>query len=124
MTAADDEVAQLGETQTAHDLYKAVDAYDPERTWEQQVCESISSPRSLGTVLSRNRDHTSVTVENARLNRYTLTEYSNGVQPLHVNELEDLFELPCMAAMDERLQDKKPVRKDLFNLVRMAWWLP
>ncbi|WP_458210232.1 primase-associated protein, partial [Haladaptatus sp. NG-SE-30] len=36
----------------------------------------------------------------------------------------DLFELPCMAAMDERLQEKKPVRKDLFNLVRMAWWLP
>jgi hypothetical protein len=26
--------------------------------------------------------------------------------------------------MDERLQEKKPVRKDLFNLVRMAWWLP
>ncbi len=24
----------------------------------------------------------------------------------------------------ERLQGKKPVRKDLFNLVRMAWWLP
>ena len=29
-----------------------------------------------------------------------------------------------MTAMDERLQEKKPVRKDLFNLVRMAWWLP
>ncbi|XVH33819.1 primase-associated protein (plasmid) [Haloferacaceae archaeon DSL9] len=124
VSAADDDVAQLGETQTARDLYEAVDAYDPDRTWERQVCESISSPRSLGTVLSRNRDHASVTVENARLNRYTLTDYSDGAQPLHVDELEDLFELPCMAAMDERLQEKKPVRKDLFNLVRMAWWLP
>ena len=26
--------------------------------------------------------------------------------------------------MDERLHEKKPVRKDLYNLVRMAWWLP
>ena len=121
---ADDNIAQLGETETARDLYKAVDAYEPERTWEQQVCDSISSPRSLGTVLSRNRDHPSITVENARLNRYTLTDYSDGAQPLHVDDLEDLFELPCMAAMDERLQEKKPVRKDLFNLVRMAWWLP
>ncbi|MFC4360239.1 primase-associated protein [Halobium salinum] len=124
VSAADDDVAQLGETQTARDLYQAVDAYEPKRTWERRVCESISSPRSLGTVLSRNRDHASVTVENARLNRYTLTEYSDGAQPLHVDELADLFELPCMAAMDERLQEKKPVRKDLFNLVRMAWWLP
>ena len=121
---ADDSIAQLGETQTARDIYKAVDEYEPERTWERQVCESISSPRSLGTVLSRNRDHPSVTVENARLNRYTLTDYSDGVQPLHVDELEDLFELPCLEAMDERLQEKKPVRKDLYNLVRMAWWLP
>ncbi|EJN56893.1 hypothetical protein HSB1_47100 [Halogranum salarium B-1] len=124
VSAADDDVAQLGETQTARDLYEAVEAYDPDRTWERQVCESISSPRSLGTVLSRNRDHASITVENARLNRYTLTEYSDGAQPLHIDELEDLFELPCMATMDERLQEKKPVRKDLFNLVRMAWWLP
>ncbi|MFC7215987.1 primase-associated protein [Saliphagus sp. GCM10025334] len=124
VTAADDNVVELGETQTARDLYKAVDAYDPDRTWERQVCESISSARSLGAVLSRNRDHASVTVENARLNRYTLTDYSDGAQLLHIDKLEDLFELPCMAAMDERLQEKKPVRKDLFNLVRMAWWLP
>lgn len=122
--AADDNIAQLGQMQTARDLYEALDAYDPERTWEQQVTESISSPRSLGTVLSRNQDHASVTVENARLNHYTLTQYSDGARPLHIDDLEDLFELPCLAAMDERLQEKKPVRKDLFNLVRMIWWLP
>ncbi|WP_254533437.1 primase-associated protein [Natrinema gelatinilyticum] len=124
VTAADDGVAQLGETQTARELYNALDAYEPERTWEQHVCNSISSPRSLGAILSQNRDHASVVVENARLNRYTLTEYSDGARPLHVDVLEDLLELPCMAAMDERLQEKKPVRKDLFNLVRMVRWLP
>ncbi|ODR81808.1 hypothetical protein BG842_01625 [Haladaptatus sp. W1] len=57
------------------------------------------------------------------MNRYTLTRYSDGAQPIHVDNLEDLFELPCLAAMDE-LHEKKPVRKDLYNLVRMTWWLP
>ena len=122
--AADDDVAYLGQTHTARELYDALAAYEPERTWEQRVSDSITTPRSLGTILSTNRDHPSVTVENARLNRYTLTQYSDGAQPIHVDELEDLLELPCMQAMDERLQEKKPVRKDLFNLVRMAWWLP
>ncbi|AQL44716.1 hypothetical protein BV210_18350 (plasmid) [Halorientalis sp. IM1011] len=124
VAAADDDVAQLGATQTARDLYAALDAYEPERPWEQQACQAISSPRSLGAILSQNREHSSVSVEDARLNRYTLTAFSDGVRPLHVDDLEDLFELPCLAAMDERLQEQKPVRKDLFNLVRMAWWLP
>ncbi|GAA0239941.1 primase-associated protein [Haladaptatus pallidirubidus] len=122
--AVDDDVAQLGQTHTARELYAALEAYDPERSWEQHVCDSISTPRSLGTILSTNRDYPSVTVENDRLNRYTLTQYSDGAQAIHVDDLEDLFELPCLAAMDERLQEKKPVRKDLYNLVRMAWWLP
>ncbi|GAA0253412.1 primase-associated protein [Haladaptatus pallidirubidus] len=122
--AADDDVACIGQTHTARELYAALEAYEPTQSWEQHVCDAISTPRSLGTILSTNRDHPSVTVEDDRLNRYTLTQYSDGVQPIHVDDLEDLFELPCLAAMDERLQEKKPVRKDLFNLVRMAWWLP
>ena len=40
------------------------------------------------------------------------------------NELRDLFELPCMANMEERLHEKKPVRKDLYNFARMVMWLP
>lgn len=124
VAAAADDVAQLGQTQTARDLYEAVDTYDPDRTWEARVSESVSSPRSLGALLARNQDHPSVEVENARMNRYTLTRYSDGATPLHIDELSDLFELPCFAAMDDRLQEKQPVRKDLYNLVRLAWWLP
>jgi hypothetical protein len=43
---------------------------------------------------------------------------------LEVDSIDDLFQLPCMANMDERLHRENPVRKDLFNFVRMASWLP
>ena len=122
--AADADTAQLGESQTAKEIYEALEAYNPDRTWEQRACDSIATPRSLGNALTAKQNHASVTVEDGWQNRYTLSEYSDGAQPIHVDDLEDLFELPCMQAMDERLQEKKPVRKDLFNLVRMAWWLP
>ena len=122
--AADDETAQLDEPQSARALYEALEAYDPSRTWEQRACDSLSTPRSVGNTVTAMGNHASVSVEHKWENRYTLTEYSDGSRPLHVDDLEDLFELPCMAAMDERLQEKKPVRKDLFNLARMAWWLP
>lgn len=122
--AADADTAQIDEPQSARALYKALEAYDPDRTWEQRACDSFSTPRSLGNTLTAMQNHASVSVKHKWENRYTLTEYSDGARPLHVDDLRDLFELPCMAAMDERLQEKKPVRKDLFNLVRMAWWLP
>ena len=122
--AADADTVQLGKSQTARELYDALDAYEPDQLWEQHACDAISTPRSLGNILSAMQNHASVTVEQAWQNRYTLTEYNDGAQPIHIDDLEDLFELPCLAAMDERLQEKKPVRKDLFNLVRMAWWLP
>lgn len=124
VAAADADTAQLGEPQTADELYDALEAYDPDRAWEQRACDSIATPRSLGNVLTARQDHASVTVEHGWKNRYILREHSEGARPLHVDDLEDLFELPCLQAMDERLQEGNPVRKDLFNLVRMAWWLP
>ncbi len=59
-----------------------------------------------------------------RVNSYRISHSGGGSRPVEITELEDLFELPCLAAMDERLQEEKPVRKDLFNLVRMVMWLP
>ena len=40
-----------------------------------------------------------------------------------INDLDDLFELPCFANIDERLQKKGPTRKELYSLVRLVAWL-
>ena len=122
---APDETATLGEFHSAKALYEAVDEYDPEADWKRDVCNRISSPRSLGNLLASQHDHRSLTIRKRRnTNHYRIQESARGVQPLTVESIEDLFELPCMANMAERLQEKKPVRKDLYNFARMVMWLP
>jgi len=122
---APDEVVLLGEFHSAKVLFEAVKAYDPEADWKQDVCNRISSPRSLGNLLASQRDHRNLTIrQHGNTNHYRIQESSRGIQPLDVETIEDLFEPPCMANMAERLHEKKPVRKDLYNFARMVMWLP
>ncbi|MCU4719583.1 primase-associated protein [Halapricum hydrolyticum] len=120
-----DEVVSLGEFHSAKELFEAVEAYDPESDWKRDVCNRISSPRSLGNLLASQRDHRNLTIrQHGNTNHYRIQESSRDVQPLDVESIEDLFELPCMANMAERLHEKKPVRKDLYSFARMVMWLP
>jgi len=122
---APNETATLGEFHSAKALYAAVDTYDPEANWKQDVCNRISSPRSLGNLLASQRDHRSLTIrQQGTTNQYRIQDASRGSESLSVDSIEDLFELPCMANMEERLHEKKPVRKDLYNFARMVMWLP
>jgi len=114
---APDGVTTLGEFHSAKELFEAVEAYEPEADWKRDVCNRISSPRSLGNLLASQRNHRNLTIRQHRnTNHYRIQESSCGVQPLDVESIEDLFELPCMANMAERLHEKKPVRKDLYKL--------
>jgi len=122
---APDEIVSLGEFNSAKELFEAVEAYDPEASWKRDMCNRISSPRCLGNLLASQRDHRNLTIrQHGNTNHYRIQESSRGVQPLEVESIKDLFELPCMANMAERLHEKKPVRKDLYNFARMVMWLP
>lgn len=115
---------QIGEFHTAQELSDALDAYDPADDSEQAQLRQFSNNRSVAKTLANHDAHRSVTIDRSgRVNTYRIGQSGSGARPIDVTELEDLFELPCMAAMDERLHDEKPVRKDLFNFVRMAMWL-
>jgi len=125
VTNADDEMATVGAFHSAQALYDALDTYKPEASWKQSIQNRVSSPRSLGNLLVAQRDHRRLTVEHDReTNQYRIDASSRGSHPITVESIEDLFELPCMANMAERLQEKTPVRKDLYNFVRMVMWLP
>lgn len=121
-----DEDVQLGAFLSAKDLYATVEHYEPEQKWEEVVIRQISSPRSLGNLLARHRDHRLVEIRKAdKSNEYKVDDpRPRRSEPLEIESIEDLFQLPCMANMEERLHREGPVRKDLFNFVRTVMWLP
>jgi hypothetical protein len=122
---APNETVMLGEFYSAKTLYEAVKAYEPDAEWKRTVCSRISSPRSLGNILVSQREHRSLTIrQEGNTNHYRIQQSTGSVQPITVDAIEDLFELPCMANMAERLDEQKPVRKDLYNFARMVMWLP
>ena len=121
-----DEDVTVGAFLSAKTLYSAVERYEPERGWERATIGRISSPRSLGNLLARHRDHRLLEIrQRGNTNEYKLIGTSpSGPEPIQVETIEDLFQLPCLANMEERLHRESPVRKDLYNFVRMVLWLP
>jgi hypothetical protein len=125
LSAVSGDIAERGEFQTANELYQAIETYDPDSDWETSVLDSISSPSSLAKTLTDHQSHSGVTIDrDGRVNEYRIGRSGRGADQIQVEEVEDLFELPCMASMEERLHEKKPVRKDLYNFARMVMWLP
>ena len=122
---ANADAVEQGEFYTAKELYDALEAYTPGSDWEASVVGAISSPSSLAKTLADHSSHAAVTVDRSgRVNEYRIGRGGSGAEQIDIEEIADLFELPCMAAMEERLHEKKPVRKDLYNFARMVMWLP
>lgn len=126
INAHDDDSIDSSTFFSASALYDLLQTYDPQTPWEERLINQISSPRSLGNRLAAHREHRRLEIQtNEPANTYRIkTTTETGSRQLDVTDLEDLFELPCLANLKERLQHEKPVRKDLYNLVRMIMWLP
>lgn len=104
-------------------LYEALERYEPSTGWEESVCQRVSSARTLESrLIEVEVDRLEVT--NSEGGRLFSVRASGGANELVVEEIEDLFELPCFSNMNERLSEQGPVRKDLFSFVRMVLWLP
>lgn len=122
---APDKIATIGEPLRAEQLRGALEYYSPDHRWEESYLNELSSPSRIGGFLQEQEDHGAVTIHrDQHLNRYELSNRRGSAKALDIDELEDLFELPCLAALDERLHEEKPVRKDLYSLVRLIIWLP
>jgi hypothetical protein len=124
LSNAPDDGLQLGEFHTAKELYRAVEADDSD-DWEASIADLISSSRSLAARLTDHESHSAVTIDrDGRVNTYRIERATSGAEQIEVLKIDDIFELPCMANLEERLHEKKPVRKDLYNFARMVMWLP
>lgn len=104
-------------------LFEALQRYEPSAGWEASMCQRISSPSTLEARLVDVESERLEVVDKGGRRLFGILSRSGGNE-LVVEAIEDLFELPCMGNMDERLQEHGPVRKDLFNFVRMVLWLP
>jgi len=123
--AAPDDVVQLGTYHDSSTLYTVLEEHDPENEWEEAIHRRVTSPSSLGAKLSEHADHSELEIDtDAHPSQYKFATTTQGSTALPVDEIEDLFELPCMANMEQRLHEEGPTRKDLYSFVRLVRWLP
>jgi hypothetical protein len=123
--AADDDIATLGTELSADQIRAALDHYSAEERWERNFKKDLSSASSIAGFLNEQTDNPSVSVDRSnRVNLYELSGAGGSAKALPINDLEDLFELPCFSELDDRLEEEGPVRKDLYSLVRLILWLP
>ncbi|MDR5657620.1 primase-associated protein [Halodesulfurarchaeum sp. HSR-GB] len=114
---------------SASKLHKLTNHYTLE-DWQQAIVNQITSPKQLGkklTSIAKNSGSSNVTIqenEEGTRNEYIIGQVGRDTRRLAVNELEDLFELPCFNNLDERLKNKGPTRWELYSLVRTISWLP
>jgi hypothetical protein len=115
----------LGEPATAGTLYEALAAYEPDETWVQSHLAEIESSYSLAYRLSDHKGHPRLETEDGELQQLYVIRPSGGdAETVAVDHPRDLLQLPCYQNLDERLQDEGPTRKELYDLVRKAAWLP
>jgi hypothetical protein len=104
-------------------FFEALQRYEASTDWEASLCQRISSPSTLEARLADVENDRLEAVDKGGRRLFGIRSRSGGNE-LVVEAIEDLFELPCMGRMDDRLQEHGPVRKDLFNFVRTVLWLP
>ncbi|EMA19056.1 primase-associated protein [Haloarcula marismortui] len=115
----------------AEDYHEAVKEYDADGFGEGQAKRKISSVRSLANSLveiARSDEYRGVeyrTYDDRRNSEYSVGRGSGNYAQITVDDLDDIFELPCFQNMIDalKLDNGGPVRKDLFNFVRMVYWL-
>ncbi|MDS0295737.1 hypothetical protein NDI79_16305 [Halogeometricum sp. S3BR5-2] len=82
----------------------------------------ISSPSSLAKTLADHESHLAVTIDrDGRVSTYRTEPAGTGAEQIGVREIEDLFELPCMANMEERLHEKKPPSAICWFVFSLSW---
>jgi len=115
----------------AEDYYEAIREYDAEGFGESRAERDISSVRSLANSLvniAQSGDYPGVqhqTFSGDKYSEYSVGRGSGNYKQITVDDLDDIFELPCFQNMIEalKLDNGGPVRKDLYNFVRMVFWL-
>lgn len=119
IATADDPGVDFNTWLTADEIYAAVEeSYVSEHLFS--VKQSIAGPRSVSNILKEHEEKYYIEIdEGGRVNEFQLAKPYGNARDVTVEEPEDILELPCMANMDEYLQQQKPTRWILYSLARL-----
>lgn len=119
---------ELGGAYTATTLYEALSEYDGDYKWEERRLGRLNSPRQvvdhLESAINEFPAWDKTYDAESGTTLYHVQGGSSQYKDLHVDELKDLFQLPCFQNLDDKLHEQSPVRKWLFSFVRLCSWLP
>jgi hypothetical protein len=126
-----DEELNPTEWHTAAEYYDGIENYEADGFGENNAKSGVQNARSLSSKLRRiaeSDDFPTVDItrySSGQDNTYTVGTTSGGAREIPVDSLDDIFQLPCFQNMAEalKLENSGPVRKDLYNFVRMVFWL-
>ena len=118
------------EWNTAETYYEAIQNYDADGFGESRAKDNVLSVMSLAKKLGKiasSSDFSTVDIQRRQGSPsvYTVGTPNHGAKEIAVDSLDDIFKLPCFQNMEEalKLENSGPVRKDLYNFVRMVYWL-
>jgi len=106
------------------EIYAAVEDFEPEGTHSERLLKRFHSEPATRRALEDLAEADYIEQESAASETPPTYWIGTNSESLNIGDLEDLFELPCMANMAERLHEEGPVRKDLYSFARMVMWLP
>jgi hypothetical protein len=110
---------EFDEWLTAEEIYEAVDDYYPHKS-KRSTWRGMDSPITISQILEDFEEHPDVEVDRSgRVNRYRIENAFRSVVDIEVSDVFDILELPCMANIQEHLQNRKPTRWVLFSVARI-----
>lgn len=123
--ATGDDAPALGDPASVEALYQTLVDHTPEEPWVQSTINNIRSVHALRRQLSRYADHPRLKPQEREHTRLWVVKPSpSGGEAISIDHPVDFLQLPCYQNLDERLQEKGPTRKELWDLVRKTAWLP
>ncbi len=116
---------ECGDPTTVEALYQVLQTYSPDDAWVRATIQRVTSVHHLRRRLEQIAEHPQLKQhEDTQRQLYTVKSAGGRGDSLTIEHPEDFLKLPCYQNLDQRLQEKGPTRKELWDLVRKTAWLP
>jgi hypothetical protein len=119
--ASDAPNARFHEPLSAEELLQFLKDHTPHPAYEDAIdAQGALTPGKLSKKLTHYEESRFLDVDRSGQNyKFKLGSPKRKGKRIIVNDPEDIFELPCVANMDEYLQEEKPHRQVLYTFARL-----
>jgi hypothetical protein len=96
--------------------------HDTITEYEQSRVNDLDTPEGVTTFLKKHSDHDDVTFiqqDHPKPNQFILSFKNKNIVRLDIEQPDDIFELPCVANLEDYFMNHPPIREPLYFLVRI-----